>query len=157
MTYTVWSRGRLLGHTSLGYPPSLPWIRAGDFAPTPIGASLLPVLTGMGPALEALAAVLDANLPDGRAVPGIPNALRLTTEYADVLSLSDQLEHLALQLREPDGAIVPTAAIGIQDSEHLLALARRDGVLADDDLRIEPWQPRPARYQIIVELAGARR
>jgi hypothetical protein len=159
--YTVWSRGRLLGRTTLGYAPSLPWIRAGNFEPTDAGELLLPILTGMGPALEALASVLDAASPVGKAPGGaagrVSEALRLTTEYADVLSLNDQLEHLALELRDAQGELVRTACIGVQDTEHILALARRDGVLLDDEeVELEPWQARPARYQIIVELEGCR-
>jgi hypothetical protein len=105
--------------------------------------------------------VLDAASPVGK-VPGGPagrvsEALRLTTEYADVLSLNDQLEHLALELRDAQGELVRTACIGVQDTEHILALARRDGVLLDDEeVEVEPWQARPARYQIIVELEGCR-
>lgn len=160
--YTVWSRGRLLGRTTLGYAPSIPNIQAGAFEPTQAGESLLPVLTGMGPALEALARVMETASPHaaprGRAARCTRDALRLTTEYADVMSLNDRLEQLALELRDAAGRIVPTRSLGVQDTEHILSLARRDGVLTEDDEDMrEPWQPRPARYQIVVELASDRR
>ena len=161
MEYTVWSRGRLLGRTTLGYAPSIPNIQAGDFDPTEVGESLLPVLTGMGPALEELARVLDTVSPErehrGKAVRRMRDALRLTTEYADVMSLNDQLERLALELRDAAGQLVPTQSIGVQDTEHVLALARRDGVLLEEDDALQPWQPGPARYQIIVEFERSRR
>ena len=160
MPYTIWSRGRLLGQTTLGYAPSLPGIRAGDFEPSELGESLMPVLTGMGPALEALSRALEQIWPESLdSVPpgGMRDKVRLTTEYADLVSINDRLEQLALELRDPSGAPVRTEAIGIQDTEHLLALARRDGVLTEaDEPEFEPWQPKPARYQIIVELEGAR-
>jgi hypothetical protein len=157
--YTVWSHGRLLGHTTLSYAPSRPGIKAGDFEPSELGESLMPVLTGMGPAFEALSQALDrlGPQPGDGLQGGARDTIRLTTEYADLMSISDRLEQLALELRDPSGALVPTAAIGIQDTEHLLALARRDGVLTEEDEQeCEPWEPKPARYQIVVELEGAR-
>ena len=54
MTYTLWSHGRLLGTTDLAWARSLPRQRAGDIAPTPIGATLLPVACGVRPALRRL-------------------------------------------------------------------------------------------------------
>lgn len=160
MPYTVWSRGRLLGHSSLSYAPSLPRIRAGDFEPTDVGESLLPILTGMGPAVEALVNVVGAHArPEVAATSessGVPDTLRLTTEYADIRSLGDQLEQLALELRDPEGRPVRAALIGIQDTEHLLALARRDGVLpVDEEDDVEAWMPPPCRYQVIVEMGAA--
>lgn len=161
MPYTIWSRDRLLGHTTLGYAPSIPGIKAGDFEPTELGEELMPVLTGMGPASEAFSRAIERLWPEGvpETKTGIHDALRKTSEYADLVSIHDRLESLALELRDPSGNPVLTEAIGIQDTEHLLALARRDGVLTEEDemeMASEPWEPQPARYQIIVELQGAR-
>ena len=51
MPYTLWSRKELLGETDFeahtGFGPR----RAGVFRPTPLGVTLLPTLTGIGPAL----------------------------------------------------------------------------------------------------------
>ena len=156
MPYTLWSHGRLLGQSGLSYARCLVRIRAGDFEPTEVGESLLPILTGMGPAVEALAEIMDSHAkPAGASEesPGLHDCVRLTTEYADIRSIGDQLENLALELRDPKGERVPTSLIGIQDTEHLLALARRNDVIPieeEDDL--EEWLPRPSRYQIIVEM-----
>ena len=157
MPYTIWSRGRLLGHSSLSYARCIPRIRAGDFEPTEVGESLLSILTGMGPAAEALAGIMDGHAkPVGARPdepPGVTDSVRLTTEYADILSIGDQLQNLALELRDPEGARVPTSLIGIQDTEHLLALARRDGVIPiDEEDCLEGWMPQPSRYQIIIEM-----
>ena len=157
MPYTLWSHGRLLGHSSLSYARCLPRIRAGDFEPTEVGESLLPILTGMGPAVEALAEKLDSHAKPASAPPedspGMHDCLRLTTEYADIRSIGDQLENLALELRDPKGERVPASLIGIQDTEHLLALARRNDVIPiEDEDDLEEWLPRPSRYQIIVDM-----
>ncbi len=157
MPYTLWSHGRLLGHSSLSYARCFPRIRAGDFEPTDVGESLLPILTGMGSAVEALAEILDSHAKPAGAPPeespGLHDCVRLTTEYADIRSIGDQLENLALELRNPEGERVPTSLIGIQDTEHLLALARRDGVSPlDEEDCVEEWMPQPSRYQIIIEM-----
>lgn len=156
MTYTLWSHGRLLGRSSLAYARCFPHIRAGDFEPTEVGESLLPILCGMGPAVEALAEILDSHAkPVGappEESPGLHDCVRLTTEYADIRSIGDQLENLALELRDPKGERVPTSLIGIQDTEHLLALARRNVIPIEEEDDLEEWLPRPSRYQIIVEM-----
>ena len=137
MPYTLWSHGRLLGHSGLSYARCLLRIRAGDFEPTEVGESLLPILTGMGPAIEALAEMLDSQAKPADAPPeespGLHDRVRLTTEYADIRSIGDQLENLALELRDPKGERVPASLIGIQDTEHLLALARRNDVIPIQD------------------------
>lgn len=157
MPYTLWSHGRLLGHSSLSYPRCFPRIRIGEFEPTEVGESLLPILAGMGPAIEALAELLDEHAEPAddppEESPGVTDCVRLTTEYADTRSIGDQLRNLALELREPGGERVPTSAISIQDTEQLLALARKKGViLFDEEDDLEEWMPRPSRYQIFVEM-----
>ena len=111
----------------------------------------------MGPAVEALSELLDehaeAAADPPEESPGLTNRVRLTTEYADILSIGDQLRNLELELRDPGGARVPTSEIGIQDTERLLSLARKKGVLLiDEEDDLEEWMPRPSRYQIFVEM-----
>jgi len=54
MPYTVWSRGRLFGKSELAYRRTFPKLRAGDFLPSELGQTLMPVFIGEGPALSAL-------------------------------------------------------------------------------------------------------
>lgn len=157
MPYTVWSRGRLLGHSGLSHARCFPRIRTGDFEPTRVGLSLMPILSGIGPAIEALVEILgdDAETADEptEEPQGGADCVRLTTEYADALSISDQLENLALELRDAEGKRMPVSLIGIQDTEQLSALARENGVILIDEADdLEEWLPRPSRYQILVEL-----
>jgi hypothetical protein len=139
----------------------MPGVRAGDFEPTEIGERLLPIIIGVGPALRALydvaevARMCEDDQADGKSSGVYPEAVRRTTEYADAMSISDELRSLELELRNPDGAIVPTEMIAVQDTHYLLALAREglDGLEFEDD-EPEPWQPPPPRYQIIITLEG---
>ena len=126
MPYTLWSRGRLLGQSTLGYAQARPGLRAGDFEPTDLGHKLMPIITGVGPALKSLYEVakehpLAAGQADGD--PDFPKAVRQTTVYADAVSIADELESLALELRDEHGHVVPTEHIWINDTEYLLARA----------------------------------
>jgi hypothetical protein len=51
MPYTLWSREQLLGETDFEFYKGSGPRRAGVFRPTPLGVTLLPTLTGIGPAL----------------------------------------------------------------------------------------------------------
>lgn len=188
MPYTLWSRGRLLGETTLGYAPSIPRLRAGDFLPTELGERLMPVITGVGPALRALFDVVNADRASGNHCydqPGadFPEHIKRTPEYADSVSIQHELESLALELRDPDGRVVPTESIALQDTEYLLSLPPApdelfdetdliddEDVAADLELLEAMWsdqpdgfddddteRPPPARYQIFVTLTGAVR
>jgi hypothetical protein len=152
----------------VGLARSLTGLRAGDFEPSPIGERLMPIIVGVGPALNALHEVAVQIRQDdernGRRTPvgDWPESVRRTTEYADAMSLHDELESLSLELRDPQGVVVKTDWIAIQDTQRLVALAREElaseypDMTFDDDDR-EPWEPEPPRYQILVALAGFER
>jgi hypothetical protein len=163
MPYTVWSRGRLLGETELAHRPSLPGLRAGDFSPTEMGERLMPVMTGVGPALCALHELteeLKRRNPRVEVEEGGEWApvVRRTTEYADAVSVTDELQSLNLELRDSTNVIVRTEWISVQDTQRLVAMAREDMEQAGEDPLdgdvLEPWQPEPPRYQIMVALEG---
>jgi hypothetical protein len=127
LTYTLWSHGRLLGTTDLAWARSLPRQRAGDIAPTPIGATLLPVACGVRPALRQHG--------HDFAHP----AVRAAVEQSDALRL---------ELRGPDGEIVPTEDLWIQDSEYLRALSDERPLSSEDpgpewleDLELDAYDP----------------
>ena len=160
MPYTVWSRGRLVGHSELAYARAFPDMRMGDFEPTAIGETLLPIILGVSPALRALYDVLEKTPDAGSNVPvGFPPEVRRTTEYADVVSTQDEIDALGLELHDSAGTLVKTEWLWFQDTYRLLALAREDRVALDPELAFEsddrePWEPEPPRYQIMVGLEG---
>lgn len=142
MPYTVWSRGRLIGQSTLGYKRAAPGMLAGDFEPSPMGEKLMPIITGVGPALRGLHRVADdvvrvaEGQADGDPTGDYPADVRRTTEYADAMSLVDELDSLRLELRDPDGVVVPTEMIAVNDTEYLLARAREPDPL--DDMELSP-------------------
>lgn len=96
MPYTVWSRGRKLGATDLGFLHFIRDSRMGWFAPAAEYEKLMPIATGVQSALHAHAS------------------------WADLAAAFQHCEALALELRRDDDSIVPTASIGIQDVQELL-------------------------------------
>ena len=174
MPYTVWSRGRLLGASELEYAEAIPGVKAGDFEPSAEGETLMPVLVGAGPAIRALSTVLREQQPgepgedriggaplqphgdgleDAQGQAALTDTILRSTEYADYLSLCDELENLALELRDASGAVVPTEWVTVQDTEYLRSLAREDSDWPEED-PLEPWEPAPARYQLMVMMQG---
>jgi hypothetical protein len=103
--YTLWSRGRLLGETDLGFVYRERGFRCGWFHPTALGERLMPFATGVAPALRTEFMIG----PDA-------------TAHADVLAAADQEEALELELHGPDGNRIATESIGIIDTEYLLSL-----------------------------------
>lgn len=135
MSYTVWSRGRLLGSTDLGYRYKPYRSRMGDFVPTELGEKVMPIATGLSPAVMHLTRVSHAmDGPDSNGpVPGEERLerLRRTTEYADYAAAEAQCEALALELRGPDGSPIATEWIGIRDTQFPVSL--------DDDPFGDDW------------------
>jgi hypothetical protein len=165
MPYTVWSRGRLIGESELAYARAFPDMRMGDFEPSPVGETLLPIILGVSPAVKALCDVIEQTRDDaerrGQTLTrrGLPDSVRQTTEYADAASSQDELDSLALELHDPAGEVVGTDWIWFQDTHRLIAIAREEMASTDPDLvfeedEVEPWQPQPPRYQIMVGLTG---
>jgi len=101
MTYSLWSGGRLLGTSDLDYVRCVDRQRTGDLYPTEQGEALLPIACGVPPTVRAHGDFLHP-------------AVREAIERADAL---------ALELRGPDGEVIPTEDLFVQDTEHLLSLA----------------------------------
>lgn len=140
MSYTLWSRGRLLGSTELGYAYKPHRSRMGDFVPTELGEKLMPIAAGLSPAVMELARVSRAmDRPDSNtAVPAEErlDRLRRTTEWADYAAAEAQSEALDLELRGPDGPVIATEWIGIRDTQFPLSL---DGDPFSDDWSSEDF------------------
>jgi hypothetical protein len=164
MPYTLWSRGRLLGETDLGFARVFANHRMGWFHPSPLGATLMPILTGPGPALKAVGKLMrdparsprrsrEATVPED-----YPADIRSTTEYADLVSSVDELESMDLEMRDSDGAIMEIDHVGIDDTKFKLSfLSKRERRRWAKLCRPEPWEPpqqQLPRYQIQVYLPG---
>jgi len=106
MLYTIFSHGRALGTTDLGFIYRPDCFRCGWLHATPLGERYLPIAAGVAPALRA------------EFLLGPDPTLR-----ADVLAADHQAEGLELVLRREDGVLVETSDIGIIDTEYLLSIA----------------------------------
>jgi len=137
MSYSLWSRGRLLGTSELDFVRCLALHRAGFLQPTEVGEQLLPDACGVSPAFMAMSRL-------ARDTPGagasLFEAMRGTTEYADLLAAQDRCAALELELRRADGTLVPTEWIDVKDGEFLLALARE----AEEEMARQPDLPSDA-------------
>jgi hypothetical protein len=116
MTYSLWSRGRLLGESPLDFARCMPGLLVGFLRPTPLGEKLLPVASGVTPASLAFSKLLHTSKP---RIP--EEQWHLLPEHADYVSACDEEAALALELRGPDGKVIPTEDIAVRDTEFLMA------------------------------------
>ena len=135
MTYTLWGRDRLLGHTDLDLPHVLPHVRLGFVEPTEEGKRLLPDAAGVPATTAALRRA--GGLDDDRDA-------ELTTEIADFNAACDRREALNLELRDETGAVVPCWFIRIYDlqdqswtDEDAETVAQEFDAALDDELEDE--------------------
>jgi hypothetical protein len=99
--YTVWCNDRLVGESDLDYIANTDEHMMGDFAATPYGEELIPILMGPRKAMMARAS------------------------RESIVAAMARREANPLQLRDPAGAVVPSALIEITDTEWLMSLATR--------------------------------
>jgi hypothetical protein len=162
MPYTLWSRGRQLGHTDLGFVQVYSNMRMGWFRPSEEGRKLMSVLTGTGPALHRVGKMMRNPRRVAMRRPeeeggGWPRDIRATTAYADLVSSVDELEAMDLQLRDADGVVVQTQHIGVDDAEFKRRLIPKK-LRRELQLDPEPWEREDEdRYQIQVYFPGPRR
>jgi hypothetical protein len=125
--YTVWSRGRLIGETDLGFAQLVEQSRSGWFHPNADGERLMPVVASVLPAMRAY---LHRDAVDAQGNSLVHPEMYGSTTFADLAEAFHHLGTLDLELRREDGTVVPTSDIGIQDTHRLVELAELD----DDDL-----------------------
>jgi len=172
ITYTVWSRGRELGHSSLAFARCLDSVRAGWFYPTDAGTSLMRIITGSRDAWLAMAVAYQ----QGKHEDLSEEEWRRTAEFAGVVAAAAHADALQLELRGPDGRVIPTEDIDIRDTELFIPEIHGDNSREEiplDDLspqsrkdleellefaeglrEPEPWEPVPemGRYRLFVHL-----
>ncbi|HET7187108.1 MAG TPA: hypothetical protein VFI52_03090 [Gemmatimonadaceae bacterium] len=127
MPYTVWSRGRQIGETDLGFYRLIDQSRSGWFHPNAEGERVMPVIASVLPAMRAY---LHRDKVDAAGDPMVQPALYGSTLFADLAEAFQHMESLDLELRREDGSVVPTSCIGIQDTHQLLPFPEE--LLAED-------------------------
>lgn len=170
MMYTLWSRGELLGESTLGYVRVYPNLRTGDLQVTPKGMAVIDRLTQARSDWRTTA----KRVLDRQSERPVPES-EMNELLADMNSAHDQEQALGMELHAPDGSVIPTEDIYVVDTEYLLAIAKEceeeddDIVLSDEDQAavdemLEEWeddhppwaQPEPEReperFQIHVRL-----
>ena len=122
LPYSLWSRGRLLGETDLGFISRENRHRCGWLHPTEIGERILPEAAGIAPAMRTEFMIG----PDA-------------TLHADVLAACDREEALELELRGQDGKRIETEDIGVRDTHYLMSIPEND-CEDDEDYTLTPEQ-----------------
>lgn len=146
MTFTLWSRGRLLGETALDFECPFPCMRAGELQVTELGLRLLSRVTETrGDGLWA-AQALNTNTPDSGMAE--EERQRLLEVCADLAAARNYQRALELELRRADGSVVPVEQIDINDTEFLRAFSEAfekelDGIPGVDASVDEPSSPTP--------------
>jgi hypothetical protein len=125
----------VLGTTELEYTRWRKGFRGGSFSPAPNAANLVEIAVGVSPATITLGRKIremdrQADQDSPTMAARLPR-LRATTEHADVVSACDREAALELELRAPDGSLIATEWIALQDTEFLLSLD--DGEIPDDE------------------------
>jgi hypothetical protein len=115
--YTVWSRGRLIGESDLGFMRISNRSRSGWFHPNAEGERSMSVIASVLPAMRAY---LHRDAVDAQGNSLVQPALQGSELFADLAEAFQHLRSLELELRREDGSVVPTADIGIQDMQQLL-------------------------------------
>ena len=138
MAFTLWSRGELLGETELGYVRVFPKLRTGDLRVTPKGLAVIGRLT------QARSDCVDTlrRLNRSKSHDQFRDA-ELKELTADMDSARDQEDAVALELRGPNGTVIPTEDIWVKDTEYLIALA------AQADEEFESSESHPVEDAII--------
>ena len=107
MMYTVWHRGRCLGESPLDFIYREHKTRTGFLHATPLGEKILPVAGGTCAAANALhrAARHCRSEEERQRLP----------EYAAFRDAVEKCASFVLELRGPDGSVIPTVHVGVRD------------------------------------------
>ena len=118
MTYSLWSRGELLGESALDYVRVTNNLRTGDLHLTQKGLTVIGRLTQTRDDCYRSARRVNMERSDSGDESSEP------TLRADLSALHDQYDALALELRAPNGEVIPTDDIHVTDTELLRAIDR---------------------------------
>src|SRR5688572_19904616 len=111
--YTLWSHGELVGESALDYVRVIRDLRTGDLHLTSRGLTLI----------DRLAQTHADVYYSARRFNSDPaNESHATSLAADCAAERDQYESLALEMRSPDGRVIPTEDIYIRDTAYSQAI-----------------------------------
>jgi hypothetical protein len=129
----------VLGATEFEYRRWKKCHRGGSFLPAAEAADLIEIAVGVSPATFALGKKMrEMDRQRDQASPAVAARLphlTATTEHADLESACDRQDRLDLELRAPDGSLIPTEWISIRDTEFLLSVSEDD----DSELECDDW------------------
>ena len=120
MQYTISSRGRPIGTTALDFIRIDSANRSGWFHPNALGAELMPTIALVLPAMRAYVC---RNVRGDDGEPIVQESFRRSSLFADLAEALHRVDAMELTLHRPDGTLVPTSLIGLQDTEALRELA----------------------------------
>lgn len=137
MSYTLWSRGQLLGESDLELSTGDPLHLTGSFRPTRAGREALPVLTGVATALFGLAPMFEreglmTNEPTPAQGDAVYDAFHGTDEGNRAMDALRRFAALQLEVHDAAGSPLPTEAIMVHDFAALAAIAERETELSDE-------------------------
>jgi hypothetical protein len=118
--YTISSRGRPIGTTELDFGRIDGSSRSGWFHPNALGEELMPTVAL---AIPAMRAYLCRDMRDADGQPIVQQNLRRSSLFADLAEALHRVDAMELSLHRPNGSLIPTSLIGIQDTEQLRGLA----------------------------------
>ena len=115
--YTICSRGRPIGTSDLGFVRIDGSSRSGWFHPNAFGESVMPTVALVYPAMRAF---ICQDVRDDKAQSTVQPDFRTSAMFADLAEAYHRVGRLELTLHWPDGTLIPTSMLGIQDCEELL-------------------------------------
>ena len=116
MTFTLWSRGELLGESTLDYVRVIPHLRTGDLYPTDKGLIVFERLSQFRADAYYAARRINKKATFDES--------DLKTVQADLAAQNNHYEALAMELHTSEGVVIPTDDIWVTDTEYLLSIAR---------------------------------
>lgn len=125
MTFTLWSRGELLGESTLDYARVIPHLRTGDLYPTEKGVIVFERLSQFRADAYYAARRINEKATFDES--------DLQTVHADLAAQHNHYEALAMELRTSEGVVIPTDDIWVTDTEYLLSIA---GDADEDELSL---------------------
>ena len=129
MTYTLWSHGELLGESELDYVRVIAELRMGDLQVTPKGLTVFERISQTHADGYYAMRKLNRDSAAGKVAEQDEKTL-----HADLAAEADQYAALSLELRAPNGTVIPTEDIYVKDTEYLMAISRE----ADAERELSP-------------------
>jgi len=122
MTYTLVSHGETLGHAGAELTGLQPNVRGWHFRPAPAFARVSGLLLEVQEATSGLEELMPspatlASVREDERAAFVRNAMLSDPRAPRFLELMDEVEALALELRDEGGTTLPTRTIGVTELE----------------------------------------